>query len=226
LFESNRSTFQKQIKKKNKFIIEIGQHMGEIKKVLDNRELPDRELHNSRLFIDLSENVHIHHREIRLMFGVDEFFEFTDILRDSAKEVKRYLKKHPEYKEQEIFDGILVAGGVKRQTTPLQKSPKPNESKYFPNRLQIELQEEKVIDSIHIHYRDYRLVMNIDTFKEFAAGMKNALDNLDGFLKENTYDQEAHPFRKVVDQNQWAQQNITLWDKIKYRIKRILGRAA
>jgi hypothetical protein len=200
--------------------------MGEIKKVLDKRELPDRELHNSRLFIDLSENVHIHHREIRLMFGVDEFFEFTDILRDSAKEVKRYLKKHPEYKEQEIFDGILVAGGVKRQTSPLQNSPKPNESKYFPNRLQIELQEEKVIDSIHVHYRDYRMVMNIDTFKEFAGGMKSALDNLEGFLKENKYDQEAHPFRKVVDQNQWAVQNISLWDKIKYRIKRILGRAA
>ncbi len=199
--------------------------MGEIKKVLDNRELPDRELHNSRLFIDLSENVHIHHREIRLMFGVDEFFEFTDIVKDSAKEVKRYLKKHPEYKEQEIFDGILVAGGVKRQTSPLQKSPEPHKSKYYPNRLQIELQEEKVIDSIHIHYRDYRLVMNIDTFKEFAGGMKNALENLDGFLKENDYDQEAHPFRKVVDQNQWSGQNISLWDKIKYRIKRIIGRA-
>ena len=117
--------------------------MGEIKKILDTRQLPDRELHNSRLFIDLSENVHIHHREIRLMFGVDEFFEFTDIVKDSSKEVKRYLKKHPEYKEQEIFDGILVAGGTKRQTSPLQKSPKPHVSKYFPNRLQIELQEEK-----------------------------------------------------------------------------------
>ncbi len=198
--------------------------MGEIKKILDNRQLPERELHNSRLFVDLSENVHIHHREIRLMFGVEEFFEFTDIVGESAKEVKRYLKKHPQYQEQEIFDGILVAGGVKRQTTPLQKSPKPNESKYFPNRLQIELQEEKVIDSIHIHFRDYRLVMNIETFKEFANGMKNALENLDGFLKENGYDQEAHPFRQVVNQSQWQQNKITLLDKIKYKIKKLLGR--
>jgi hypothetical protein len=198
--------------------------MGEIKIVLDNRELPERELHNSRLFVDLSENVHIHHREIRLMFGVEEFFEFTDIMRFSAKEVKRYLKKHPDYKEQEVFDGLMVAGGVKQQTTPLKKSPKPHQSKYFPNRLQIELQEEKVIDSIHIHYRDYRLVMNIETFKEFANGMKNALDNLETFLRKNDYNQEAHEFRRVVDQSEWQSSKITLLDKIKYKIKKLLGR--
>ena len=198
--------------------------MGAIEKVLSERELPERELHNSRLFVDLSENVHIHFRELRLMFGAAEFFEFTDIVKESAKEVKKYLKKHPGYKEQEIFDGLLVAGGIKRQTTPLQKSPKPHQSKYFPNRLQIELQEEKVIDSIHIHLRDYRLVMNIETFRELANGMKEAVDNLEAFLKENQYNQEEHPFRKVVNQEEWQKEKITLWDRIKYKIKKLLGK--
>lgn len=198
--------------------------MGEIKLVLDNRELPERELHNSRLFVDLSENVHIHHREIRLMFGVEEFFEFTDIVRDSAKEVKKYLKKHPDYKEQEVFDGLMVAGGLKRQITPLQKSPKPHQSKYFPNRLQIELQEEKVIDSVHIHYRDYRLVMNIETFRQFAQGMKQALDTLDEFLEQNNYNQEAHPFRKEVDKSEWQHSKIKLLDKVKHKIKKMIGK--
>jgi hypothetical protein len=117
-----------------------------------------------------------------------------------------------------------VAGGVKRQTTPLQKSPKPHQSKYFPNRLQIELQEEEVIDSIHIHYRDYRLVMNIETFREFAGGMKEALDNLEEFLKEKEYNQEEHPFRKVVEGEEWQDSKITLWDRIKYKIKKLLGK--
>jgi hypothetical protein len=198
--------------------------MGAIKKVLSERNLPERELHNSRLFVDLSENVHIHHRELRLMFGVEEFFEFTDIVRESAKEVKRYLKKHPEYKEQEVFDGLLVAGGIKRQTSPLQHSPKPHQSKYFPDRLQIELQEEQVIDSIHIHYRDYRLAMNIETFRELAQGMKEALDNLETYLQENSYLQEKHPFRKVVSQDEWQQERITFWDRIKYKIKQFLGK--
>ncbi len=198
--------------------------MGAIKKILSNRELPERELHNSRLFVDLSENIHIHHREIRLMFGKEEFFEFTDIIKESAKEVKRYLKKHPEYKEMEVFDGLMVAGGIERQRIPLQKSPKPHESKYFPNRIQIELQEEKVIDSIHIHYRDYRLVMNIEIFREFANSMKEALDNLEGFLKENDYNQEAHPFRKVVNHEDWQKSKITLLDRLKCKSKQVLKR--
>ena len=158
------------------------------------------------------------------MFGVDEFFEFTGIVKDSAREVKKYLKKNPDYREQEVFDGLLVAGGVKRQTTPLQMSPKPHQSKYFPNRLQIELQEEKVIDSIHIHFRDYRLVMNFDTFREFASAMTESVEQLDEFLQKNSYDQEEHPFRKVVDQDSWRQQRISLWDRIKYKIKKLLGK--
>jgi hypothetical protein len=198
--------------------------MGSIKKILINKDLPDRELHNSRMFADLSENIHIHFREIRLMFGVEEFFEFFDILKEGARDIKNYLRRHPEYKEQEVFDGILVGGGAKRQIIPLEKSPQPHVSKYFPNRLQIELQEESVIDAIHIHYRDYRLVMNIETFREFANGMKEALDNLDEFLSHYDYKEGQHPFRNVVKTGNWARGRITLFQKIKYKIKRILGK--
>jgi hypothetical protein len=198
--------------------------MGSIKKILAKKDLPDRELHNSRLFTDLSENIHIHFREIRLMFGVEEFFEFFDILKEGAGDIKKYLRRHPEYKEQEVFNGILVGGGAKRQIIPLGKSPKPHVSKYFPNRLQIELQEESVIDAIHIHYRDYRLVMNIQTFREFTNGMKEALDNLDELLSHYDYKEGQHPFRNVVKTGNWTSDRITLFQKVKYKIKRLLGR--
>jgi hypothetical protein len=198
--------------------------MGAIKKILSSRQLPERELHNSRLFVDLSENIHIHFREFRLMFSVDEFIEFTEVMKEGAGDIKRYLKQHPEYREQEVFDGIMVAGGRKRQTTPLRSSPKPHESKYFPNRLQIELQEEKVIDSIHIHYRDYRLAMNFETFREFAEGMKEAHRNLETFLGENRYDQHAHPVRAMVKDEKWREGKITLRDRILHKSRQILGR--
>lgn len=198
--------------------------MGAIKKVLSHKELPERELHNSRLFVDLSENIHIHFRDIRMMFGVEEFFEFLGVINEGARDIKKYLRRNPDYKEQEVFDGILVGGGAKRQIIPLQKSPKPHESKYFPNRLQIELQEEKVIDSIHIHYRDYRLVMNIKCFRELVGGMKDALDDLDEYLKHNQYREGEHPFRKVVETGEWREDRITLLQRIKYKIKRILGK--
>jgi hypothetical protein len=198
--------------------------MGSIKKILIKKDLPDRELHNSRMFVDLSENIHVHFREIRLMFGVEEFFEFFEILKEGARDIKKYLRRNPGYKEQEVFEGILVGGGAKRQIIPLQKSPQPHVSKYFPNRLQIELQEEKVIDAIHIHYRDYRFVMNIETFREFTHGMKEALNSLDEFLSQYDYKEGQHPFRQVVETSEWTTDRVTLFQKIKYKIKRLLGK--
>jgi hypothetical protein len=198
--------------------------MGKIKKILFHDELPDRELHNSRLFVDLSENIHIHFRELRLMFGREEFFEFFSILEEGARDVKKYLRKNPDYEEQKGFDGILVGGGPDRQITPLMKSPEPHISKYFPNRVQVELQEEEVIDSIHLHYRDYRLVMNIETFKKFTSGMMLAQKNLEHYLDENDYRETEHPFRKVVSREEWKRGQIPHEGKIKGTLRKFFKR--
>ena len=172
--------------------------MGEIKKILARKKLPPRELHNSRLFVDLAENVHIHFREWRTVYSVPEFFEFANTVTHSARDLKRYLRWHPQYREQEVFDTITVAMGPAQQTRPLTRSPNPGQSTYFDDRLQIELQAENVIDEIQIHYRDYRLAMNRETFRAFAHGMKEAIDTLDEFLENNTYERVEHPFRKEV----------------------------
>jgi hypothetical protein len=198
--------------------------MGKIKNILSQKDLPDRERHNSRMFVDLSENIHIHFRELRLMFSVEEFFEFFSILNEGAQDIKKYLKKNPGYEEQKVFDGILIGGGPERQLAPLRCSPKSHESKYFPNRLQIELQEESVIDSIHIHYRDFRLVMNIHTFREFVSGMKDALNNLENILEEHPYSETEHPFRKIVSDNKWEKGGIHSKEKFKKILRNILRR--
>jgi hypothetical protein len=172
--------------------------MGTIKKVLATTTLPDRELHNSRLFVDLSENTHIHFRELRTIYSAPEFFEYANIISKSARDLKNYLLWHPEYREQEHFENTKIALGVEQQTTPLRKSPKPHKTTYFDNRLQIELQGEKVIDEIHIHYRDYRIVMNQETFRCFAKAVNESVEVLDDFLANETYERVEHPFRREV----------------------------
>ncbi len=177
--------------------------MGEIKKVLSTRHLPDREEHNSRLFVDLSEQVHIHFREFRSQFSVEEFYEYADTITRSAKDLKRYLKWHPKYREQEHFDVVTVALGPEQQTRPFISSPVPHKSKYFPNRLQVELQGEEVIDEIHIHYRDYRLAMNRETLREFADGIGEAVTALDSYLAVQDYQPKMHPFRKMLVEDKY-----------------------
>ncbi len=201
--------------------------MGEIKKVLVSNKLPDRELHNGRLFVDLSENVHIHFRELRTVYSVTEFFEYANIISRSSKYLKRYLLLHPGYKEQQHFENEMVALGPEQQTTPLRKSPKPHKSTYFDDRLQIELQGEKVIDEIHVHYRDYRFVMNQETFRIWASAMNEALENMDDFLENNTYERIEHPFRQEVvkdtyyEARNWAKPGKTEIP-VKRRIKALL----
>jgi len=48
--------------------------MGSVKKYLHKGMLPERERHHSRLFVDLAENIHIHHREFRTVFSLNEYF--------------------------------------------------------------------------------------------------------------------------------------------------------
>lgn len=175
--------------------------MGCIKRYLAKVTLPDRQKHSSRLFVDLAENVHIHHRDFRVVFSLDEFFEYVDVIYKSMKDIKNYLLQNPRYREQKITDTIMIAGGRERQLKFLVNSPSPNRSYYFPDDFAIELQEESVIDEIHIHYRDFRLVMKRDEFKIIAQEFTKALNELQAFERDNRYVQKGHSDREIEDFN-------------------------
>jgi len=175
--------------------------MGSIKKILTKISLPDREKHNSRLFVDLGENIHIHHREFRSVFSLDEFFEYVDIISASAKDIRNYIFQNPRYKEGKIPDTIVIAGGKERQLQFLVNSPKPDRSYYFNNDFSIELQDEFVTDEIHVHLRDFRIVMNRENFKSIAKEFEKALNALENFEKNHNYLRHFHPDREIINFN-------------------------
>lgn len=175
--------------------------MGSVKKILSLTELPDRELHHSRMFIDLAENIHIHFREFRFVFSLDEFFEFVDIIQNSTRDVRTYLSQNTDYLEGAYPTTIMIAGGKQRQKLFLKNSPKPNQSFYFPNDFVIELQDEFVTDEIHIHFRDLRIALNRPQFKIVARDFNNALQSLEEFEKNNHYERVSHPDRDISDFN-------------------------
>ena len=81
--------------------------MGSIRKDLFRTQLPNRELHHSRLFIDLAENIHIHHREYRTVFSLDEYFEYADIISKSTEDVRNFLEQNPNYEEHKYPTTIM-----------------------------------------------------------------------------------------------------------------------
>ena len=116
--------------------------MGSVKKMLAKVELPSRETHHSRMFIDLAENIHIHHREYRTVFALDEYFEYVDILNKSTDDVRTFLSNNPHYREREYPTTIMVGGGRAQQLRFLSNSPKPNKSFYYDGEMAVELQDE------------------------------------------------------------------------------------
>jgi hypothetical protein len=173
--------------------------MGKIKQDLCRIELPDRENHQSRMFVDLCENIHIHYREFRNVFSLPEFFEYCDILKKSEMDVRSYLCQNPDYKEGDFPATIMICGGKARQKKLLQNSPKPNSPVYMPNEFAIELQDESVTDEIHVHWRDFRFALSREHFRIIANSFADALANLDEFEKEYSYQRYHHEDRDIED---------------------------
>jgi hypothetical protein len=175
--------------------------MGSVRKYLHSSALPRREKHHSRLFIDLAENIHIHHREYRTVFSLDEYFEYADIVSKSTQDVRNFLIQNSDYKESEYPTTIMIAGGKDRQLKFLGHSPEPNKSEYYDEIFAIELQDEYVTDEIHIHYRDFRIGVDRTRFRKMAEGFVEALSALDLFEKENSVERKSHPDRIIDDFN-------------------------
>jgi hypothetical protein len=173
--------------------------MGLVKETLSKIELPGREAHNSRMFVDLCENVHIHYRELRIVFSIDEFFEFTDILHRSTEDLHSYLAQNPDYQEGVHRDTIMIAGGRPRQMALLRNSPAPNRSTYFPDDFAIELLDESMADEMHVHWRDYRLAIPREHFKLIAEAFAVARRNLETFEGKNEYVRKPHRDRVIED---------------------------
>lgn len=171
--------------------------MGKIKEDLIRITLPEREPHNGRMFIDLCENVHIHFRELRIVFSLPEFFEFCSILRESEQDLRNYLAQNPDYDEKEYGTTIMVAGGKTRQKAPLRNSPQPHHPHYFANDFAIELQDESVTDEIHVHWRDYRLALNREHFHVIARAFRDAEAKLTEFETKHSYVRDPHKDRRL-----------------------------
>lgn len=147
--------------------------MGRVQKILAQVELPERDKHNCRVFIDLAESVHIHYREHRLVFDTDEFFAVTKAFTEAAEKLEDRIISG--YKIGTNYSTEIIGG---KQTEPMNiKTPHKS---LFNNRMVIEKNYPDVIDGIHIHYRDYRLVMdNLETFRRFCECVKEAQISLD-----------------------------------------------
>lgn len=156
--------------------------MGDTLKLLAERELPERLPAAGRVMVDLCENVHIHHRDLRQEFTRAEFFEHVDALNRYAAKLRTYLAANPEYREDAYRDTVLVCG-----PDVIRASPRPNASAYFPRRLRIELERPHSMGEVHVHWRDFRLHLTLEELRLAVSAFREAGEALDKFLARSHY---------------------------------------
>lgn len=140
--------------------------MGAIKKVLSGKEIEPRYITAQGLWGDLCEDIHLHYRNVRFDFSMEEWATFACAVNNIQKgleysiEENKYKEGDPNFLVQVMFN------------TPLK-----SDSSYYPNRSLIELQRD---NTVHFHYRDLRLHWTKTEFETIAKQFIEAYEQMIG----------------------------------------------
>lgn len=117
-------------------------------------------------FMDMAENIHIHYRDLRIELSVPEFVEFADLCQVYLPQVRKEI-------EAGYRDGVHPnTNQVNTWKAFSNKTPLQHAIAYNPNRISL----EENLDGYHIHIRNYKILLDKDSFMNFARAAKEILD--------------------------------------------------
>ncbi len=163
-------------------------------------------------FMDMGENIHVHYRDLRIEFSVEEFLEFADLCETYIPQVRK-----------EIAAGFR--DGVNPNTnqsdtikTFFNKKPLGRNIVYNPTRISL----EENTDGFHVHLRNYKLLLDRDSFLNFARAARDVLEmreravDLDETLRLIEVNELAHRVDRVDRDADVATARVTI-EKPYYR---------
>lgn len=142
--------------------------MGHIKQVLAEKTLEPRSVTPNMIWVDLCENLHIHYRNLRLEFSVEEFAVFMCAMQNLYKAAEHKME---DWKFEEGDPNFL---------TQIQfKKPLNNSSHYYPNRLVLEANRD---GTFHLHYRDLRVHLSADEYDDLERAVVQGKARREAFV--------------------------------------------
>ncbi|MGZ8183773.1 MAG: phosphotransferase enzyme family protein [Methylobacter sp.] len=130
--------------------------MGVIKKILYRGNILGKPRH-SNLFLDMEENIHIHYRDLRIELSRGEFEEIASTFNKQSAELQAIIK------EKNYQDGKL-ANANQDDVRIWTESRLKQGVKYYPQRFSL----EECGDGYHFHYRNYKLLIDKEEFRQIA----------------------------------------------------------
>lgn len=137
--------------------------MGVIRRILFRGDILGRPRHRN-LFLDMEENIHIHFRDLRIELSRAEFEEIAAIFSRQSAELLGAIR------ERDYQDGHLPNAN-QEDVRIWTDSRLQQEVKYHPRRFSL----EECSDGYHFHYRNYKLLLEPDEFRQMAS-MFRAID--------------------------------------------------
>lgn len=131
--------------------------MGVIKKVLFRGEILGKPRHRN-LFLDMEENIHIHYRDLRIELSRAEFEDIARIFAAQSQELQAII-------EQKKYQDGKLPNANQEDVRIWTNSKLPNDVKYHPQRLSL----EECGDGYHFHYRNLKLLIDKDEFRQLAT---------------------------------------------------------
>ncbi|MBF0355658.1 MAG: phosphotransferase [Alphaproteobacteria bacterium] len=117
-------------------------------------------------FMDMGENIHVHYRDLRIEFNVDEFIEFADLCETYIPQVRKEI-------EGGFKDGVNPNTNQSDTIkTFFNKKPLKQTIVYNPTRISL----EENTDGFHIHLRNYKMLLDKPSFLNFARAAKEVLE--------------------------------------------------
>lgn len=151
--------------------------MGHTLKPLIERTIGNKAIFNNRFVVEICEKVHTHYRNLRIVQSLDDFITMCDgFIQAKERWVKRGCpgtgSKHIE----------LVRKQVAKYDESDSIKINLNENLYLKNKDGIFAEGAEFAEPqyIHLKYRDLRLEMSLNEFKEFADAVieaKRGLEN-------------------------------------------------
>lgn len=141
--------------------------MGIIKRVLHHSN-PLRLSRFTSFFLDMEENIHIHYRDLRIELSRGEFEDFVQTFRTQSDDLLTIIR------DTDYRDGQLPNAN-KEDVRIWTESRLKHSVSYHPTRLSI----EECTDGYHLHYRNYKLLLDEQEFghlREAFAKLDRSVD--------------------------------------------------
>lgn len=135
--------------------------MGIIRKILHR----SNSLKLSRFnlfFLDMEENIHIHYRDLRIELSKNEFEDFVRAFNSQSTELLKIIH------DRNYQDGHLPNANQEDVRIWTESNLK-HSIKYHPTRISI----EECTDGYHLHYRNYKILLDETDFFRFAEAIKS-----------------------------------------------------